>query len=175
MQSSLPSVTLHALSALFTRDIYSRFLRRGCSEREKLWSGQSLIFVATAVSLALVLLGSRPESNLSGLMQMIVTLALFAVAFSIQLLPMTLDVLFIRRGTRNAAIISLTCGLLVAFCFTPLFPLLFANETSTLILRINAAKELIPMHASAWGLVVNGLVFVAVSVIESRVLKARSV
>ncbi|MEW4486664.1 sodium:solute symporter family protein [Thalassoglobus sp. JC818] len=165
---------LHALSAMFTRDIYSRFLRPGCSEREKLWSGQALIFVATAVSLSLVLIGSRPDSSLSGLMQMIVTLALFAVSFSVQLLPMTLDVLFFQRGTRLAAITSLCCGLLVAFLFTPLFPLLFEDDSSQLLQRVNAAKALIPVHASAWGLAINAIVFVTISKIDRRRIDGRT-
>lgn len=159
---------LHALSALFTRDIYSRFLRRNSTERERVWAGQIVIMAATAVSLAFVLAGSRPESSLSGFMQMIVGLALFAVAFSVQLLPMTIDVLFIRRGTKQAAIAGLACGLIVAFCFTSLFPTIFSDTSSPFLQWINQAKTIAPIHASAWGLGANTLVFIMVTSLSRR-------
>ncbi len=91
---------LHALSALVTRDVYDRFLRPSASQRERVWVGRLVILGATSLSLLLVLYGSREGSRLSGFMEMIVGLALFAVAFSVQLLPVTIDVLFIRRGTK---------------------------------------------------------------------------
>ncbi len=160
---------LHALGALFTRDIYGRFLRKSSSEGERVWVGQAVIVVATAVSLALVLIGSRPESSLTGFMEMIVGLALFAVAFSVQLLPMTLDVLFVRRGTKHAAIAGLVGGLVVAFCFTPLFPPLFSDGSAPLLQLINKAKTFAPIHASAWGLTTNMVVFVVVSFLQGSV------
>ena len=154
---------LHALSALFTQDIYRRFLRPHSTERERIWAGQCLIVVATAVSLSLVLIGNREDSSLSGFMQMIVGLALFAVAFSVQLLPMTIDVLFVKRGTKHAAIASLALGLVVAFCFTSLFSPLFSDDSSLLLNLVQNAKSIIPIHASAWGLAVNVSVFVTIS------------
>ncbi|TWU03653.1 sodium:solute symporter family protein [Neorhodopirellula pilleata] len=159
---------LHALSALFTRDIYGRFVHRSSNERERVLAGQVVIVVATAVSLAFVLIGSRPGSSLSGFMQMIVGLALFAVAFSVQLLPMTIDVLFIQRGTKQAAIAGLACGLIVAFCFTSLFPPLFSDPSSPLLRWVNEAKAIAPLHASAWGLAANVLLFVAISWLSRR-------
>lgn len=159
---------LHALSALFTRDIYSRLLRPRSTERERVWVGQIVIMIATAVSLAFVLIGSRPDSSLAGFMQMIVGLALFAVAFSVQLLPMTVDVLFIRRGTGPAATMGLVCGLVVAFCFTSLFPPLFGDSASSLMQLITSAKSILPVHASAWGLAANVAAFVSISSLQRR-------
>lgn len=165
---------LHALSALFTRDLYGRFFRPRASERERVWAGQIVILLATAASLILVLIGSRPESSLAGFMQMIVGLALFAVAFSVQLLPMTIDVLFVRRGTKLAAICGLVSGLVVAFCFTSLFPpmlqLLPESTSSSLSGVIDQAKALAPIHASAWGLIANTIVFVLLSAFSRKQL-----
>lgn len=158
---------LHALSALFTRDVYHRFLHRISTEQQRVNVGRFVIVAATAASLACVLIGSRPSSSLSGFMEMIVGLALFAVAFSVQLLPMTIDVLFVRRGTKAAAITGLSVGLIVAFCFTSLYPpvanLAFGSADAWLTRTIAEAKTIAPIHASAWGLIANATLFVLLS------------
>ncbi len=153
---------LHALSALATRDLYDRFLRPRASERERIWVGRFVILAATAFSLLLVLVGHQPGSSLTGFMQMIVGLALFAVAFSVQLLPMTLDVLFIRRGKALGACAGLAVGLVVAFLFTSLFPPLVSWTGTALqpvLSAVQSAQQILPVHASAWGLLANVLVF----------------
>ena len=61
--------------------------------------GRVVILLTTFLSLLFVLMGSEKDSSLAGFMEMIVNLALFAVAFAVQLLPITLDMLYIRRGT----------------------------------------------------------------------------
>ena len=158
---------LHALSALMTRDIYHRFLRPSASEQQRVQFGRMVILGATLLSLVLVLWGRDPESGLAGFMQMIVGMALFAVAFSVQLLPMTIDVLFIRRGTKVAAICGLLAGLIVAFCFTtmltPLLGIFGLGEDAFLIQLVGTAKSVLPVHASAWGLTANTLTFAALS------------
>ena len=153
---------LHALSALATRDLYDRFLRPRASERERIWVGRFVILAATAFSLLLVLVGHQSGSSLTGFMQMIVGLALFAVAFSVQLLPMTLDVLFIRRGKALGACAGLAVGLVVAFLFTSLFPPLVSWTGTALqpvLSAVQSAQQILPVHASAWGLLANVLVF----------------
>jgi len=160
---------LHALSALATRDVYDRFIRPQAGPRERVWVGRLGILAATAASLACVLVGSRPESSLAGFMEMIVGLALFAVAFSVQLLPMTIDVLFLRRGVAAGASAGLVVGIVGAFLFTSLFPPLVAwsqlASLSAVLALVNAAREQFPVHASLWGLIPNVIVFVAVSTI----------
>jgi SSS family solute:Na+ symporter len=163
---------LHALSALFTRDIYDRFIRPSATEHERVWVGRLVIIAATCASLGLVIIGSHPESSLFGFMQMIVDLALFAVAFSVQLLPMTIDTLFVRRGTKLGAIVGLMAGLVVAFCFTALFPLFVAvangadgqGPLAVVLDWVTAAKNVLPIHATAWGLIPNALLFAVLSV-----------
>ncbi|WP_218934425.1 sodium:solute symporter family protein [Rosistilla ulvae] len=163
---------LHALSALVTRDIYDRFIRPQAGEQERVWVGRLVILAATTASLLVVLIASRPESGISGFMEMIVDLALFAVAFSVQLLPMTIDVLFLRRGTGTAASLGLIAGLLTAFLFTSLFPplaLWLGNPGLDFLLSIvQQAKTYVPVHASAWGLAANVFVFVGVNLFCKR-------
>ncbi|MBA2113794.1 sodium:solute symporter family protein [Bremerella alba] len=163
---------LHALSALITRDIYDRFIRPQAGENERVWVGRFVILAATSASLSFVLIANRPESTLSGFMEMIVDLALFAVAFSVQLLPMTIDVLFLRRGNGIAATAGLSAGLLTAFLFTPLLPLLVEitglSAFDSLLAWVEQAHSFLPVHASAWGLVVNTLVFLVISLVVVR-------
>lgn len=100
-------------------------------------------------------------------MEMIVGLALFAVAFSVQLLPITVDLLFLKKGTRAGAIAGLAVGLVFAFAFTSLFPLLVGGE-SPLLGLVGKAKMLLPVHAAAWGLIPNVLLFFLVSLIGKK-------
>ncbi len=158
---------LHALSAIMTRDIYGKMIRQDASESERLWVGRAVILAATLISLYMVIVGSKPESSLAGFMQMIVGLALFAVAFSVQLLPITIDILFIKKGTKQGAIAGLATGLVVAFAFTSLFPLLVGGE-SFLNQMVQNLRALMPVHAAAWGLIPNAIVFFIVSLLQRR-------
>ena len=164
---------LHALSAVATRDIYDRFIRPQAGERERVWVGRIVILAATVLSLLFVLAGRSPDSSLAGFMQMIVGLTLFAVAFSVQLLPLTIDLLYVRRGTAAGAIAGLMVGLVVAFCFTSLFPPLVGLVGHPLLDQIldavQTCKQALPIHATAWGLIPNTLAFVLVSLVTPRV------
>lgn len=158
---------LHALSALVTRDIYGKLIRPQANERERVWVGRITILVATLIALFIVIVGSQPESSLSGFIGMIVGLALFAVAFSVQLLPITIDILFLKRGSRTGAVAGLGIGLAVAFAFTSLFPL-FVGSDSFLVGFIERARAFIPVHAAAWGLIFNTLTFVIITRIQHK-------
>ena len=164
---------LHALSAVATRDIYDRFIRPRAGERERVWVGRIVILAATVLSLFFVLSGRSPHSSLAGFMQMIVGMTLFAVAFSVQLLPLTVDLLYVRRGTAWGAIAGLVVGLTVAFCFTSLFPPLVALIGHPLLSQIldvvRTCKQALPIHATAWGLIPNTLVFVVVSLVTPSI------
>jgi SSS family solute:Na+ symporter len=161
--------SLHALSALMTHDVYDRFVRPQGSETERIWVGRLVILVATLISLSAVLGGSRDGSRLAGMMQTIVNLGLFAAAFSVQLLPMTIDVLFVRRATKAGACTGLAVGLLLAFAFTSLFPPLAESaRLDGLVALVNRAKTLFPVHASLWGLIPNVAALCLVSAITKR-------
>jgi SSS family solute:Na+ symporter len=180
--------SLHAIGALLTRDVYDRFVRPQAGERERVWVGRLAILATTFVCLVFVLRGTIAGSSLAGFMEMIVGLALFAVAFAVQLLPITVDILFIRRGTTAGATAGLIAGLIAAFSFTTLPGVIVAaiypeNITATsaeaqpLLVRIldgvSYVKSILPIHASAWGLGANVMVFGLVSLVTSPVPAGR--
>jgi SSS family solute:Na+ symporter len=146
---------LHALSALITHDVYDQFVRPQASQRERTWVGRALIAAVTVLSLVLVILGRRSASNPLG---MIVILGLLAISFSTQLLPMTVDMLYLRRGSRRGAMAGLITGLLTIFALSPFWSML-AGETFGGIL--GSMKKMIDI--GAWGLLFNVIVFAAVS------------
>ena len=175
MASSMSTAdsNLHALGGLVTRDVYDRFIRPQATEKERLWVGRFVILAASFLSLLVVLSGSRPDSSFVGFMEMMVGLGLFGVAFSVQLLPIAVDVLFVRKGTSVAACAGLATGVVCAFMFTSFFtPLVewigFASLRSLASL-IEWIKDALPMHASVWGLVPNTIVLVVVSIFTKPV------
>jgi Na+/proline symporter len=169
MASSMSTAdsNLHALGALVTRDVYDRFLRPQSTEKERLWVGRFVILAASVLSLLVVLSGSRQDSSLIGFMEMMVGLGLFGVAFSVQLLPITIDVLFVRKGTSVAACAGLAIGVVFAFMFTSLFAPLVEwvgfPPLRSFASFIGWVKSALPVHASVWGLVPNTIVLVLIS------------
>ena len=110
---------------------------------------------------------------------MLVALGLVAVAFTSQLLPATIDVLFIRRGTSLGAVVGLTLGLTGAFVFGPLLGS-FANASEawdkwnlvqSLLRNVEILKTAVPIDASAWGLLFNTVGFAGVSLFSKPVSK----
>ena len=65
-----------------------------------------------------------------------------AMAFSAQLLPITIDLLFLRRGTKAGAVAGLVAGMIVVFLFPPLGALLF-GEGSALVSGTGKLKALL--------------------------------
>ena len=146
---------LHALSALLTHDIYDQFIRPQASQREKNWVGRLIITAVTCLALFLVILARRSESNPLG---MIVVLGLLAIAFSTQLLPLTVDMLYLRRGTRQGAIAGLCVGVTTIFFLSPFFPMLAGEALKDVL---GSMKTMI--DTGAWGLCFNVLTFAVVS------------
>jgi solute:Na+ symporter, SSS family len=151
---------LHALSALLTHDVYDQYIRPQASERERTWVGRGVIAIATVVALLLVLISRNSPGNPLG---MIVILGLLAIAFATQLLPMTIDILFVGRGTRTGAICGTVTGLLIVLILSPFWPI-FAGDLLGDLLR--AMKKVIDV--GAWGIFGNAIVFCAVSLFERR-------
>ncbi|MEC8990566.1 MAG: hypothetical protein VX656_04915, partial [Candidatus Latescibacterota bacterium] len=146
---------LHALSALVTHDIYDQFVRPHASQRERVWVGRALIAVVTTLALILVVIARRSEANP---LSMIVILGLLAIAFSTQLLPLTVDMLYLQRGTRQGAIAGLIGGVLTIFLLSPFFPMLAGNTLGDLLSSMRGIID-----TGAWGLVVNVTLFVVVT------------
>ena len=151
---------LHAMSALLTHDVYDYYIRPDASQAERTWVGRGIIAVATVVALVLVLIGRHSANNPLG---MIVILGLLAIAFATQLLPVTIDMLFIRQGTRAGAIWGMVTGLMIVFALSPFFSMLvgdFMGDT------LGAMKRL--FDVGAWAVFGNALVLVLVSAVQRR-------
>jgi len=146
---------LHALSALLTHDVYDQFLRPQASQQERTWVGRAIIAAATLLALFIVVVSRRSESNPLG---MIVVLGLLAIAFSTQLLPMTVDMLYLKWGTRQGAVSGLIVGLGIILFLSPFFPMLAGNSFADLIAYMKKTIDI-----GSWALAGNGLVFVVVS------------
>jgi Na+/proline symporter len=170
---------LHSLSAILTRDVYDQYVRPQASDRERVWVGRLIIVGASALAVALVIFGRQEkgaaESVVShyDLLHMIAQLGFVAIAFTAQLLPMAIDVLYLRRGTRAGATAGLFCGLLGAFLFGPLFGMLADGSGIGLLGVLKTAIEVIsaslPIDGSAWGLFLNIPVFILVSCLTQSV------
>ena len=160
---------LHALSAILTRDIYDRFINPEASEVKRTWVGRAIICMATILALVMVLV-SRTSDTID-LVGMIAQLGLLAIAFSSQLLPMTFDMLFIKKGSRVGALAGLATGLSIVFVMSPLFGALSGSEGNLLTLFSNLRTI---VDLGAWGLAGNILVFVGVSLFQSERIAAGS-
>jgi SSS family solute:Na+ symporter len=161
---------LHALSAVLTRDVYDRFVRPKAGQAERAWVGRGVIVAATLVALYLVRVGERSEDFAP--LRMIVEMMYVAIAFSCQVLPATIDVLFIRRGTRTGAIAGMVAGLVTVLCFTPAANLLL-GAGEPIADAVGFLKRLFDIGFC--GFVVNAAVFAAVSLITKSPDPRRSV
>ena len=156
---------LHSMSAVLTRDIYDRFLRPKASQKERTWVGRGIISFATIVSTILVIIAHRSEVDP---LAMIATLGLFAIAFSSQLLPVTFDMLYIRKGTKEGAVAGMITGLAVVFFISPFMSLDLGQGIADM------RKTMLGMiDKGAWGLIGNALVFVVVSRLTQSIDKEK--
>jgi len=151
---------LHALSAVLTRDVYDRFLRPQASQRERAWFGRAVIVVSTLLALWLVRLGTDDPDFKP--LALIAQLMFVAIAFSCQLLPMTIDVLFLRRGTASGAICGVVAGILVVCLFTPLPAVLLGTDAATSLAGFTGTLSRL-FDLGFIGFVVNATVFALVS------------
>lgn len=151
---------LHAMSALLTHDVYDQYIRPQASQKERTWVGRGVIALATIVALILVLVNRHIPSNPLG---MIVILGLLAIAFATQLLPITIDMLFVKKGTRLGAVCGVITGLLIVFVLSPFWPMIAGNTLGDIVAGMKRTFDV-----GAWGILGNILVFVFVSIIERR-------
>ncbi|MDE0836929.1 MAG: sodium:solute symporter family protein [Akkermansiaceae bacterium] len=145
---------LHALSAVVTRDLYHP-LRPGSSEKERAWVGRAVIVLATVVAAGLTYWGAQGT-----LLKTITTFFFMAMAFSAQLLPLTIDILFLKKGTRQGAIAGLAAGTLTVFLFPPLGSLILGDDHLVTLLTADLKTML---DVGFCGIFVNTIVFVTVS------------
>ncbi|MDO5552620.1 MAG: sodium:solute symporter family protein [Planctomycetia bacterium] len=163
---STADANLHALSAVLTHDVYTKLVRPTANERERVWCNRAVILFAAAFSLFLVMVGERNKDFAP--LKMIIELQFVAMAFACQLVPVTIDMLYIRRGTKAGAIAGMVAGLIVVFGFTPVPTLLLdgmqlpdaANGFSYVVALVKSFFDL-----GFCGLVPNVIVFILVSMI----------
>ena len=145
---------LHALSAVATRDVYHP-LRPNSGEKERTWIGRIVIIVATLAAARIAIVGGNSE-----ILNTITAFFGLAMAFSAQMLPITVDLLFFRRGSRAGAIAGLAAGILTVCLFPPLGKMIL-GETSSLLKGTSNLKAL--FDVGMCGIIANTLVFVIVS------------
>jgi len=164
--TSTADSNLHALSAVLTRDVYGRFVRPGAGQKERAWIGRGVIVAATMLSLWLVHKGKwNPDFQP---LQLIAKLGFVAMGFSCQLLPIIVDMLFLRRGTRAGAIAGMVAGIGVVFFFTP-FPQMMTGNVGAPGKVYSFFGELKRLFDIGFcGFVVNAAVFVLVSLFTRR-------
>lgn len=154
---------LHAISAVLTRDIYSGILRPNASEKSRLWFGRAVIASATILSLAMVFI-SRSSQSFDPI-GMIMPMSILAIAFSSQLLPITIDVLFIKKGTRHGAIAGIICGMLLVLMFSPI-PAIISGTNSELVSFFARLKKIADI--GFYGVIINTTVFLLVSFFQKK-------
>jgi len=154
---------LHALSAVLTRDIYAGILRPNASEKSRLWVGRGVIAAATLLALGMVFVSRGSESF--DPIGMIMPMSLLAIAFSSQLLPVTFDVLFLKRGSRQGAIVGIVAGMLVVLMFSPLLAIVTGSDSAAvgLFARLKQIADI-----GFCGVAVNVSVFALISIIGKR-------
>ena len=158
---------LHALSAVLTRDVYDRFLRPNSSQRERAWFGRSVIIGVALLALWMVNTG-HDNADFEPL-KMIAQLMFAAIGFSTQLLPVTLDMLYIRRGTHVGAISGMIAGIVVIFLFTPFPDLLLGNDPNDADSITAAMSGLKNMFFIGFtGFAANCIAFAAVSMVTNK-------
>jgi len=144
---------LHALSGIVTRDIYKP-LRPESTESERTWVGRAVIVAATLTS-AIIAHQLADTPFLSTIAQFF----FLAMAFSAQLLPITIDMLFLKKGSARGAICGLAAGLLTVCLFPGISPLLLGEDAG--IVKITSQ---IKSHVDVGmcGVLVNTLVFIGI-------------
>ncbi len=149
---------LHALSAVLTRDVYDRFVRPKASERERTWVGRAIIVVATLIALALVHHGERSPEFAP--MKLIAEMMMVAIGFSCQLLPATIDVLFLKKGTKWGMVAGTAAGLLFVAGFLVFDP---GSAPAEFFAGLKRTFDI-----GFCGFVVNAAVFAVVSLVTRR-------
>ena len=140
--------------------MYDKYIRPKASDREKTWFGRGVIVVATLLALWLVSVGEdNPDFQPLAL---IAQLMFVAIAFSGQLLPLAIDVLFLRKGTQTGAIWGIISGIVVVFIFTPFPTLLFGEGFGNTFGSITGTLGKL-FDIGFIGIVVNSIVFAIVS------------
>ncbi len=127
---------LHAMSALVTKDIYTRFIHKGAGQREMVWVGRSVIAVASILALWISLM---PDIG------MIVQIGMLSMAVSMQMFPSLIGPLWWKGQTRASTVWGIVLGMLVLLVtFQPAW---FGVEMF--------GRSPLGVHYGFWGFMVN--------------------
>ena len=118
-----------------------------------------------ALLLALWLVNSGHNDETFKPLKMIADLMFAAIGFSTQLLPMTVDMLFLRRGTRAGAISGMIAGIVVVFLFTPFPDLILGSDSVST--GMDPLRKLFDIGFT--GFVANAAVFAIVSCFTRKI------
>lgn len=166
---STADANLHGIGAVFSRDIYARYIRPRAGQAEGTWASRVVIFIAAVLAFYLVHIGQH-DKNFAPL-KMIMELQFVAMGFACQTLPIAIDVIFLRRGTRAGAICGMLTGMLAIFCFTPL-PQIVMGQSGQVFTDTAAFLKGI-LDIGFCGFVPNVIVFAAVSAFTKKPETAR--
>lgn len=139
---------LHAISAIFTIDVYKTFIKPDANVQNLPWVGRIAMIVIGVIGLVVSL--TYPG--------MIYKMGFIALSVGIQLTPMTVGALFWKKAEKWGAF----CGLVVGLTAT--------------ILYLFVLKAPFGIHGGFFAFLLNGLVFVIVSSLaepSARVLESQ--
>lgn len=128
---------LHAASSIFTLDLYKTLKKGNISDKQGIFVGRVTIVIIAFIALLL----SQFSSSL------IMSISAFALGGCLQVLPALIGALYWKRGTKIGALSGLISGVAVVLVTQFIWTTPFG----------------ISISSGAWGLLVNVLVFVAVS------------
>jgi solute:Na+ symporter, SSS family len=133
---------IHAVSTIVTLDFYQRYLKPSASHVDIIRIGRwsLVIFSMIAYLMALVVPG------------VLVTIGIAALAGTAQLIVPTIGVICWKRAHPVAAIWGLLVGITVVL----------------LVTFVPALKSPLGFHAGVWGLLVNAILFISLSLILKR-------
>ncbi|MGQ9759451.1 MAG: sodium:solute symporter family protein [Candidatus Methanomethylicaceae archaeon] len=129
---------IHACSMLLTRDIYQKFLVKGRAERHYVYFGKIMLLVFAGIALVSTFLFPG----------YLVTIGAIALGGTLQLLPPILGIFFWKRSTKYGCAAGLIGGI-IAVIVTNFVPGFISP---------------LGLLAGVWGLLVNFILFVLVSI-----------
>ncbi len=130
---------VHAISTIVSLDIYKEYFKKDATQKQVINIGRVALLVFSAFAYIMAL--NSPS--------LLANLGLLAMGGTMQLFPALMGILYWRRATAKGAICGVIAGA-ITVALVVFIPVLKANLVSVL-------------HEGVWGLIVNVIVFVIVS------------
>ena len=133
---------LHAASSIFTIDLYKNLSKKPVTDQKGLLVGKSTIVVIALIALLLSQFSS----------QLIMAISAFALGGCLQIMPALVGALYWKRATRQGALTGLVAGFIAVLATQFIWKTPFG----------------LTLSSGAWGLLVNVLLFVIVSLLTPK-------